>query len=292
MPNPPTAAKTSVTLPADLQDFRPATPLSLLDNAPAAYAKIWPVFRSRSDQRNVMIEWWKKNAQGIAKGRTSLSVLSVGCGNGTLDSEFITNLLPFAPTIRFFGCEPNPSLAGDCRDRLGKLVEAEVVECTWEAYQGSRQFDIVLISHSLYYTSDQRAAIIKGLDSRTSDGDLIIFNATDRGLAQIRGLLTTRLTGLPYKYFTSAELNRIMAPRVLPQELLASQIDVSHQNGDALSDDPLLLSFLTDCDLTEADSMTIEVVRKTISNFVEVRDGKVIVNHPVVAFWDHAAYSI
>ncbi len=146
----------------------PLRPLPAL--TPAAYAEGHDLFEARSDQRDLLVAWLR--ARLAARAGAPLRVLSVGCGDGTVDARVSAG----ADVARYDGVEPFAGSAAQWRTRMAG-VPGQVQQCRFEDAVLTGPYDVVLAVHCLYYVPDVAAALQRMHGLLAPGGELLVLHA-------------------------------------------------------------------------------------------------------------------
>ena len=168
-----TAATTAFDDLADALRGRP--PLEQL--GPVEYAAGHALFESRSNQRANLTSWLVQHLADRAASPTR--VLSIGCGDGSVDVAIAAALAGPGRRVDYVGIEPHAPSGGLFRDRLNAI---ESTRCTlltdpFERASPEGHFDVVLAVHSLYYVEDLTATLRRACSLLAPGGELVILHA-------------------------------------------------------------------------------------------------------------------
>lgn len=254
---------------------------------PDRYARGHALFEARSDQRSMIVAWLGDRLARRA-GAARLSVLSVGCGDGTVDRALAaracaeasdgavrswTGLDPHSPGVASFvaGLESLGHPALTVRGHVGtfdSLVTAP-----------GEQFDVVVCVHSLYYVPDLDAALGRALDLLAPGGELLVLHAPLGDLNELVSDLAPPAAGGPQPWSDAVAAALTGLPAEVCAEHLAATVDLEGGDGD----DPALLDFTVQAVLDDAERA--EVVAR-LRRCAEPGPG-LRVAHPVTAFVVH-----
>ncbi len=175
-------------------------PLPELD--PATYARSHAAFEARSDQRALVARWL--GARLAARRGRAVRVLSVGCGDGTLDAVLATGLAEGGGPVTYDGIEPYAGSADSWERAMSALpgVTSQVSRGTLAEHvdhlSGDRErYDVVLAVHSLYYVPDVAKALEDLLRLVADGGELIVLHAPLAALNALVTQLAPRSSGHP-----------------------------------------------------------------------------------------------
>ncbi|ORX95913.1 hypothetical protein K493DRAFT_351227 [Basidiobolus meristosporus CBS 931.73] len=143
----------------------------------------------------------------LPSNQSQISVLSVGCGDGSTELDLLTSLSKKGRKVIYHGIEPNAihrsrflqnleskfcSKASDKGDGIAGFqtsnLEMLLFNCAFEEFQPLQEFqqyDLIMCGHSLYYARSLSASLHRLLfELLSSDGHLVIVHATSNGLPQ------------------------------------------------------------------------------------------------------------
>ena len=159
-----------------------APPLLALDSD--TYARDHAAFEARSDQRTLIAE--HLTTRLADRGAGPLSVLSVGCGDGTLDRVLASGLVcedDAASTgrpVRYVGVDPYASGTAAFSAALAELdspdLSVETSPTTWADAEVVGPFDVITFVHSMYYVPDVTAAVRQALALLRPGGELVVLS--------------------------------------------------------------------------------------------------------------------
>lgn len=148
---------------------------------PATYARTHAAFELLSDQRRLITAHL---ADRFARRHAApISVLSVGCGDGTLDAPLAAALADVQPSraVRYVGVDPyvgsTDAFAAALRG-LGRIsLTTEVHTVAFDELQVAGEFDIVTFVHSMYYVRDVAQTLRAAYALLRPGGELIVLSA-------------------------------------------------------------------------------------------------------------------
>lgn len=288
--------------PLLLRSEEPRSPGDLLDDVrsacadapplpgllPETYARTHAAFELLSDQRDVIGAYLASRLE--ARGRGPVSVLSAGCGDGTLDAPLAAALCDVSPSraVRYVGVDPyagSTDAFAAALQRLGRAtLTSEVHTSTFEDLQVSGQFDVVTFVHSMYYVQDVAATLRAAYALLRPGGELLVLCAPRAELNELVEVLAPPLEG--HEQWFSDDV-----ARALDQTVLAAEVPVTLRAGldaDAASDEvldfavqarltpelrPLVRAYLDAVAVPEPDSSTGWRVPHPVDVYRVVRPG-------------------
>ncbi|WP_375483644.1 class I SAM-dependent methyltransferase [uncultured Jatrophihabitans sp.] len=156
-------------------ELRDRPPLEALE--PSEYATTHALFEARSDQRANLTSWVVRHV--AARATSASRVLSLGCGDGSVDVQVAAALAAFGRPVDYVGVEPHAPSGRVFRDRLEDLATARptLVTDTFAQARPAGLFDVVLAVHSLYYVDDLASTVRRAHSLLTPGGELVILHA-------------------------------------------------------------------------------------------------------------------
>ena len=232
-----TAAAPELSAPNVLDDLRSALqrsgPLQPLD--PAEYAVGHALFEARSDQRAHLVEWLIDELATRSNGPTR--VLSIGCGDGSVDARIAAALTAGGQGVEYVGVEPHGPSAQGFLTRLRAVagVDVSVLQSAFADAHPAGTFDVVLAVHSLYYVDDLAAALRHASAVLAPGGELVVLHAPCGPLNELVRILAP---GHPQEFSeqVASTLAGLGATQVTP---IDSRLDLS-PTGNADTDRRLL----------------------------------------------------
>ena len=177
-----------------------ASSLPLHGLAPHAYAGDHAAFEALSNQRGLIADWLVDRLR--SSRAAPLSVLAVGCGDGSLDAVVAERLLvgdSDGGDIRYVGVEPFEVSAGHFHERMGRIDSGRLSFDTIVApFANSRldeTFDVVTFVHSMYYVPNIAEAVRAATALLRPHGEVIVLNAPRSALNLLADLLAPEIEG-------------------------------------------------------------------------------------------------
>lgn len=145
------------------------------------YAAAFESFLNHCDQRTHLYSWFDKSLPSVISPVPS-SMLSIGAGTGQVEKRLIEAIQ--AKELHISAIEPNHKLATELRNNLPDL---EIIPSTYEDAQlGAKRYDLILLSHSIYYLKDPKTALSECYDRLNTGGTLMIINESVHGIHDFR----------------------------------------------------------------------------------------------------------
>ncbi|MGU3437524.1 class I SAM-dependent methyltransferase [Actinomycetes bacterium M1A6_2h] len=193
---PTPSSDTAAVLLDDLRARRlGAPPLPGLE--PETYARDHAAFERLSNQRDLIADHLVGRLAELPDG--PVSVLSVGCGDGSLDVRLAEALLRAVPgrRVRYVGIDPWSGSAEQFATAMAGLgaaeLSVEVHVASFDEAPTDENFDIVLFVHSIYYVVDVRQTLRAAVGLLRPGGRLLVLNAPLAALNALVGVLAPPL---------------------------------------------------------------------------------------------------
>lgn len=177
-----------------------ASSLPLDELAPHAYARDHAAFEALSNQRGLIADWLVERLTSLRAA--SLSVLTVGCGDGALDAAVAERLLASDSdgcALRYVGVEPFEVSARHFHERMRRInsdrLSFATVVAPFAKTSLDETFDLVTFVHSMYYVPDVAEAAQAACALLRPGGEAIVLSAPRGALNLLAGLLAPAIEG-------------------------------------------------------------------------------------------------
>ncbi|MDJ0360103.1 class I SAM-dependent methyltransferase [Rhodococcus sp. H29-C3] len=276
-PNP--SIGTAAVLLDDLRAERRGAP-ALAGLEPDSYARDHAAFERLSDQRGLIAEHLAGRLASMGDG--PVSVLSVGCGDGSLDVQLAKGLVLAVPgrPVRYVGIEP---WSGSARLFTANMAALEADELSVDVHVASfsdapvdETFDVVLFVHSMYYVTDVEETLRGALELLRSGGELWVLNAPRGALNALVDVLAPPLEG--HRQWFSADVEKAF----VDAGIALDEIVTLDALVDLASASERVLDFAVQARLTPELRGPVRVYLDAVS--VPGADGRPRVPHPVDVF--------
>lgn len=168
------------------------------------YDAVYRLRRSQSTMADDATTWATTSAARWAATRPAgepLRILSIGCGDGSLDAALIGAARRHGP-VRYVGCDLDADSLAVFQGLLHRDLDGPDVVATlvhgpyqrlldderseYEHLLDGERFDVVLLAHVLYYVDDPATAVVSLIASRCAiDGRLVIIHSGYRGVPEL-----------------------------------------------------------------------------------------------------------
>jgi ubiquinone/menaquinone biosynthesis C-methylase UbiE len=192
--------------------------------------------------------------------------LSFGCGDGAIEVELLNILLSENKQINLTCVEPNRYYVEQAWQsfRNGGLLEHEKVEVTIlpttiENFNnpGDMKYDLIILSHVLYYPEDKEEALLKTMRLLNTSGVVLVFQQAPGGLNEIQRVFRERANIPKRCIFNCHEVEQILTKHevsynyktnIFNQYLDVSEVISSKANSTITDTTMALLSFICEQD--------------------------------------------
>ena len=212
---------------------------------PDAYARGHQNFEGRSEQRSLIVDWLQEQLRRREEDPT-LSVLSVGCGDGSVDAALAaagpapgrawTGVDPHGPSVARFLArfEGLPAPAPIARGHVCRFADLPDDPAYDPAY------DVVTFVHSLYYVDDLDATLADALARLAPGGELLVLHAPLGALNRLTAAFAPPVAGHPQPWTPEVEASLMRLPVDVHRTELSATVDLTG----CADDDPALLEFV------------------------------------------------
>lgn len=242
------------------------------------YARGHAAFEDLSDQRALIGRYLSSRLARRDTGPVAL--LSVGCGDGSLDAPqaaLLTDVSPARP-VRYVGVDPHDGSTTALAVAMAALgrdtLSVEVHTATFAEAPVSGVFDVVTFVHSMYYVPDVAATLQAAHELLQPGGELLVFSAPRGALNLLADVLAPPVDG-HRQWFSEDVAAGVAQAGLRPAETVTLDARLS---VDAASDD--VLDFTVQARLTPELRPLVRAYLDAVSVTCPT-SGVVHVPHPV-----------
>jgi len=254
------------------------------------YAECFNVFRKISTEWGAMEEWLRENFLPCLHAGKSADILSVGSGTGDFDLALMRLVGEKVSRIAYTALDPNKEHNRIFRrnfrnsDIPGYSLKIIPMPFGRERLEGT--FDIVHLTHCLYYIPDRKEAIRRAYELLNPGGSLLIFHQTALGINEIQRAVMRRVKGDEKEMFSSYDILKLFEELNIPYrfDILISDIDVTDCVKGNETGNRLLCFFLESHVEDLEDALREEIIR-FIKDTCRRVDGRYLLFHPSGVFW-------
>lgn len=260
------------------------------------YAESYQLRKAASTMTVAAIEWFRNHIKLLTSQQDhTLSILSIGSGEGDIDVEIIDSLLPEVHSsgkkLRYIALEPNPIHCDHFLKRLETIsfnenVEVSVRKDFFEPDQFKReeQYDLVLLTHVLYYFKEPEQAIQTALAQTKENGRVVIVHQTAKGIPQIQQEYMLAAKGDENEMLVAEDIKKLLADRPHQYHHLQACLDIT-ECLDGSENGVKIMSFCLECDLRQLQESTFTKILQAFSSLAEIEDnGRALIREPIGIF--------
>lgn len=247
---------------------------------PDSYARDHAAFELLSDQRGMIADHLAGRLADLGDG--PIAVLSVGCGDGSLDVRLAEGLVRAVPgrPVRYVGIDP---WSGSAAMFTAEMAALEARELSVDVHVSSfadatvdESFDVVVFVHSIYYVADLAVTLRTALDLVRPGGQLWVLNAPRAALNALVDVLAPPLED--HRQWFSADVEEAFADADITLDVVVT-LDA---RVDLASSTDGVLDFAVQARLTPELRKPVRAYLAAVS--VPDADGNPRVPHPVDVF--------
>lgn len=222
--------------------------------------------------------------------KSPFAALSVGAGNGDFDRRLVSIINSRQKNLEYVMVEPNEALCDRLRENLarhaGDGVRFEINPLTFEDYVISRPFDLVHLTHCLYYIQDRQGAIDHALKALGPDGVVLIMHQTPWGISQIQQRFLKRVKGTEDEMLSSRDIQEILELRGVTYhlEVFESHVNVSECFQPGSAEGEAILSFFLESDIRGLKPALKQELLEYLYELTYSRKDRRLLYHPVAVF--------
>ena len=245
-------------------------------------------FECSSSQQQLVLRALKELIS-LHEGSTgALRILSVGCGSGILDNQLISAIASSPEHFEYTGVDPNPVACRRFREDFEKLalpnVKLEVRTEAVESLNINNPFDIIQLTHALYYFKDPADTLGKLRRLLAPGGKLIIVQAPNEYLNQLSECFWSHHAGQDIWFSECLEKYLIKQKIEFTCQRLYGEVDVTRCFNEGCPHGEKLLDFITQSDCRESDAEVRERCLHFLKKISRVDGERLKVEHPTDVF--------
>ncbi|NPV61602.1 MAG: class I SAM-dependent methyltransferase [Methanotrichaceae archaeon] len=257
------------------------------------YAECFDAFKQVSSEWMAMQDWLEKEfLPHLSESESSkaLSVLSIGSGTGDFDLALMRILLEKIHQLSYVAVDPNPEHNRIfCQRYMNcglKLDSFEVIPHPFGQDHLHGGFDLIHLTHCLYYIPDRRDSIARAYRMLNQGGFLLIFHQTTLGINEIQRAYLKLVKGDAKEMFSAHDISVIFDELGLRfnYDVLISDIDVT----ECIKDTEVgrkILNFFLESDQNGIDPSLKADIIATMKEICRHENGRYYLFHPCGIFW-------
>ncbi|MEM9188689.1 MAG: class I SAM-dependent methyltransferase [Myxococcota bacterium] len=244
-------------------------------------------YEARSDQRQRIVDWFASNLVPEEHPR-ELTVLSVGCGGGLLDSRIASQAAQSVSRLRYIGIDPSPESCTSFLERMrAALLSSEAqfdVACgvLETASPAPASCDVVHLVHCLYYMRDPWGTLEHARRLLRPGGRLIVGHAPREALNELSARFYEKQYRKP-SFFAGDLVHLLERNRwAYRRTRLNATLDLSGVGRGECSDG--LRDFIIQADGAELPDSARGIVEQYLRVITSTVDDRAVIHHPVDMF--------
>jgi SAM-dependent methyltransferase len=268
------------------------------------YAEFYQLRKNASTMTASTIEWFRNHLQMLLdemRGQTrsnTLSVLSIGSGEGDIDTEIIQAILPHLNSqwtpLKYDALEPNSIHRKRFVERLSENsfddhISVSVHNTSFgmsDEFDHNESYDIVLLIQVLYYFEAPSQIIQRALAQTKSTGRVIIVHQSAIGIPEIQRQHMLSLKGDENEILTTEDIKKLLVQEsgyFYRYHNVNAYLDVTecfNQSEIGLK----ILSFCMECDLRKVHNKKLTRLLQSMINRAEMKDEGSVLYEPIGVF--------
>ena len=252
------------------------------------YHKTHEAFEARSNQRERILAWLSEHSSKVATRTGDLRVLSIGCGDGSVDLPTARTLGDKADHVHFAALDPNKAQLRQLEKVFAGAALSNVTLTTHAMQLGdfdaTERFDQIHCVHSFYYMPDPATALKQAIEMLTDDGELLLFHAPCEDLNS----LSARFYNKYYERTTPfAEDFASMLDETghsFRRERIDARIDVTSHFDSSSTHGHELRDFILQFESSNLPSAVVDPVERYMRVIAEGNSSAASIAHPLDVF--------
>ena len=218
----------------------------------------------------------------------ALRILSVGCGSGILDNQLISAIASSPEHFEYTGVDPNPVACRRFREDFEKLalpnVKLEVRTEAVESLNINNPFDIIQLTHALYYFKDPADTLEKLRRLLAPGGKLIIIHAPNEHLNQLSQCFWSHHAEQDIWFSNRLEEHLVRQGIEFTSHRIHGEVDVTRCFEKSCPHGEKILDFITQSDCRESDADVRARCLHFLKKISRVDGERLKVGHPADVF--------
>jgi SAM-dependent methyltransferase len=217
-----------------------------------------------------------------------LRILSVGCGSGILDNQLIASIASSSRSFKYTGVDPNPVACRRFRKSFAALalknVELELKVQGIEALDINEPFDIIQLTHALYYFKDPADTLEKLRNLLAPNGKLIMVHAPNEHLNQLSECFWSHHVDHDIWFSNRLEEHLVQESMDFTRYRIKGEVDVTQCFESGSDHGEKLLDFITQNDCRESGVEVLEQCLCFLKKISRIDGDSLRVEHPADVF--------
>lgn len=249
------------------------------------YAECFNAFKQISSEWGALVDWFRASFLPTLPKHASLNVLSIGSGTGDFDMMLMRLLLDHGAELSYTAMDPNEEHNSIFRERLLRSdlqpSSFRIIPSPFTATEAEGSYDIIHLTHCLYYIDDRSQAIRRSYELLNPGGALLIFHQTPVGINELQRSFMREVKGNEREMFSSKDIMIVFEQLGIPChfEVVVSDLDVT----DCITGTDrgrLLLNFLLESDTACIDELLRRRIVATIKEISRRVGDRYLLFHP------------
>ena len=245
-------------------------------------------FECSSSQQQLVLRALKELIGSHEGSAGALKILSVGCGSGILDNQLISAIASSPEHFEYTGVDPNPVACSRFRKDFEKLalpnVKLEVRTEAIESLNINKPFDVIQLTHALYYFKEPAYTLGKLRRLLAPGGKLIIVQAPNEYLNQLSECFWSHHADQAIWFSRCLERYLIKQKIAFTCQRIYGEVDVTRCFNEGCPHGEKLLDFITQSDCRKSDAEVRERCLHFLKKISRLDGESLKVEHPADVF--------
>jgi len=254
------------------------------------YAECFNAFKKISTEWQAIEEWLRDEFLPHLQNTDRTDVLSVGSGTGEFDLALMKLIRSKVSHIVYRAIDPNREhnriFQRQYEDSDVRVDFLEIIPKPFGLEKVHGAFDLIHMTHCLYYIPDRKAAIRHAYELLKPGGSLLIFHQTALGINEIQRAFMGRVKGDEKEMFSSYDVLKLLEELGIPSQyhLVISDLDVTDcvEGNDAGKQ---LLCFFLESHIENFEAALHDEIVMFLKENCRLVNGRYWLFHPGCIFW-------
>jgi SAM-dependent methyltransferase len=254
------------------------------------YAECFDTFKQISTEWQSTQKWLIDDFLPRCAWTDPLNILSIGSGTGDFDLHLMKLILKRWRIKSYVAVDPNPDhnqiFITRFRESGLPVPNFKVHSRTFPMQDLDMKFDLIHMTHCLYYIPDRLKAIQSAMDILNNKGIMLIFHQTPLGINEIQKRFLKSAKGNKKEMYSSKDIHRLLEsiPASFAFDIIDGLLDVTDLVAPPSIRGRRLLNFFLECRADLLPREFKEEVIDFINGLAFTENDRQVIFHPVGVF--------
>ena len=254
------------------------------------YAECFDTFKQISTEWQSTQKWLTDDFLPQCAWTEPMNILSIGSGTGDFDLQLMKLILKHWRIESYVAVDPNldhnEAFASRFRESGLPVQDFRILSQTFPVQNLDLKFDLIHMTHCLYYIPNRLKAIQGSLDILNNKGLILIFHQTPLGINEVQKSFLRRAKGYEGEMYSSKNIYRLLESLqvTFTFDIIDGILDVSEFAAPKSIRGKRLMNFFLECRADTLPPKFREEVRDFIKELAFLDNNRQVIFHPVGIF--------